>query len=111
MKPMILSALALAALLGGCAGLAPDGAARTPVSADYEAIGDTAGVRAFVYGRRTVLEVDGHLFWLAIHDASGAPVAYEREGRYYRLPRKLDNFTVRVNTRVLSFHALSLIHI
>lgn len=105
MKPMFLPALALAALLGGCAGVPPDGAPRAPISADYEASGDSAGVRAFVYGRRTVLEVDGHLFWLAIHDAGGAPVAYEREGRYYRLPRKLDNFTVRVNTRVLSFHA------
>ncbi|WEF31458.1 hypothetical protein [Pseudoduganella chitinolytica] len=106
MRRPYLPALALAAaLLCGCAGVPPDSAPRTPISADYVAAGDTSGVRAFVYGKRTVLEIAPRLFWLTIEDADGAAVPYEREGRFYRLPRKLDNFTVRVNTRVLSFHA------
>jgi outer membrane protein OmpA-like peptidoglycan-associated protein len=66
-------------------------------------MGDASGMRAFVYGKRTVLEFPSRPLWLSIQDENGVAVPYEREGRYYRLPRQLDHFTVRANTRVLSF--------
>jgi outer membrane protein OmpA-like peptidoglycan-associated protein len=60
-------------------------------------------MRAFIYGKRTVLELPTRPLWLSIKDENGVVVSYEREGRYYRLARTLDRFTVRANTRVLSF--------
>lgn len=96
---VLASGLALCA----CAALSPPGTAKSRVSADYEAVGDTSGMRAFVYGRRTVLELPSRPLWLSIQDENGVTVPYEREGRYYRLTRTLDRFTVRANTRTLSF--------
>jgi outer membrane protein OmpA-like peptidoglycan-associated protein len=64
-------------------------------------------MRAFVYGKRTVLEFPNRPLWLSIQDENGVAVPYEREGRYYRLSRKLDQFTVRANIRVMSLSAVS----
>lgn len=89
------------ALLCGCAGLPPSTAPKTPVSADYEAVGDATGVSVFVYGKRTVLEFLSRPLWLTIRDENGVAVPYEREGRYYRLSRRLERFTVWTNARVL----------
>jgi outer membrane protein OmpA-like peptidoglycan-associated protein len=77
------------------------------VSADYEAVGDPSGMRAFIYGKRTVLELPSRPLWLSIQDDNGVIVPYEREGRYYRLARRLDQFTVWINTRVLSFNRVT----
>lgn len=98
----------VAALLGGAlfAGCAAPPPARPPwiqVSADYAAEGNATGVRAFVYGKRTILVFDRRPLRLTVHDANGVPVAYEREGPYYRLARRLDRFTVWTNASVLSF--------
>ena len=98
-----LAALAAGAFLSACAGLPPTGAPKTRVSPDYEASGDASGVRAFVYGTRTVLEFDNRPIWLSVQDENGVPVRFEREGRYYRLARKLGTFSVWANTRALAF--------
>lgn len=99
----LVAALLGGAIVTGCAALPP---ARTPlvqVSADYEAEGRITGVRAFVYGKRTILVFDRRPLRLVVHDANGVPVAYEREGPYYRLARCVDRFTVWTNASVLSF--------
>jgi outer membrane protein OmpA-like peptidoglycan-associated protein len=75
------------------------------VSPDYVATGDSAGLRAFVYGQHTVLEVDGPAAWLSVRDENGVPVPAEKEGRYYRLSRKLANFSVWLNFRAVAFAA------
>jgi outer membrane protein OmpA-like peptidoglycan-associated protein len=64
-------------------------------------------MRAFIYGRRTVLELPSRPLWLSIQDENGVNVPYEREGHYYRLARTLDHFKVRANTRVLSFNRVT----
>lgn len=99
----LLATLAAGAFLSACAGLPPAGAPKTRVSPDYEASGDASGVRAFVYGSRTVLEFDSRPVWLTVQDENGVPVEFEREGRYYRLARKLGTFSVWANTRALAF--------
>ena len=99
----LLATLAAGAFLSACAGLPPAGAPKTRVSPDYEASGDASGVRAFVYGSRTVLEFDSRPVWLTVQDENGVPVEFEREGRYYRLARKLGSFSVWANTRALAF--------
>jgi outer membrane protein OmpA-like peptidoglycan-associated protein len=95
------------ALLCACAGLPSPAAPKTRVSADYEASGDVSGTRAFVYGKRTVLQFPSRPLRLTIHDENGVVVPYEREGHYYRLSRKLERFTVWANTRAMSFSAIS----
>jgi outer membrane protein OmpA-like peptidoglycan-associated protein len=64
-------------------------------------VGDANGVSAFVYGKRTVLAFPSRPLWLTVRDENGVAVPYEREGRYYRLSRKLERFTVWADTRVL----------
>lgn len=106
MKWIVLTtALAGSALLAACAGLAPDDGPKARVSPDYMASQGVAGVRAFVYGNRTVLEFDSRPLWLTVQDENGVPVQAEREGHYYRLARKLDHFTVWANTRAIAFDA------
>jgi hypothetical protein len=99
----LVAAMAAGAFLSACAGIPPSDAPKTRVSADYEAAGDVSDVRAFVYGKRTVLEFPRRQLWVTVHDANGVTVPYEREGRFYRLARKLDRFTVWANTRTVSF--------
>ncbi|MVW64478.1 OmpA family protein [Massilia sp. NEAU-DD11] len=99
----LCAVLASGVALCACATLSPAGTVKSRVSADYEAAGGISGMRAFIYGRRTVLELPSRPLWLSIQDENGVTVPYEREGRYYRLTRTLDRFTVRANTRVLSF--------
>lgn len=86
-----------------CSVLPPLTPSKASVSADYDVVGDVSGMRAFIYGKRTVLEFPRHPLRLTIQDENGVAVSYEREGHYYRLSRKLDHFTVWANTRVLSF--------
>lgn len=102
-RALLVVAMLAGALLCGCAALSSPASPTTHVSADYQALGNAGGVRAFVYGKRTVLEFSSRPLWLAIRDENGVAVTYEREGHYYRLSRKLDHFTVWANTRVLSF--------
>jgi outer membrane protein OmpA-like peptidoglycan-associated protein len=103
----LAAAFTIGAALCACVGLPSSETAKTRVSADYEATGDTSGMRAFIYGKRTVLEFPSRPLWLSIQDENGVAVPYERDGHYYRLSRKLDHFTVRANTRVLSLSSVS----
>ncbi len=95
--------LAVSALFAGCVALPPGDAPTSRVSPDYVASGDVSGVRAFLYGKRTVLEFDTAPVWLSIRDENGVEVPYEREGRYYRAARRLEKFSLWLNTRALSF--------
>ena len=96
------------ACLGACAGLPSGDLPATRVSSDYMSTAPGGRVRAFVYGKRTVLVVPGGSIWLTVRDADGAAVGYEREGDYYRLSRRLDTFTVWVNLRQVVFAAAPL---
>lgn len=98
--------LAVGALVAGCVALPPADAPTSRVSPDYVASGDVSGVRAFLYGKRTVLEFDTAPVWLSIRDENGVDVPYEREGRYYRAARRLDKFSLWLGTRALSFTAV-----
>ncbi len=104
MKPGPLAVLlASCTALASCAYLpAEEGSARR-VSPDYAAAGSVDGVRASVYGNRTLLEFDRRPVILLVRDESGASVAYERLGRHYRLARRLDKFTAWVNGRPVTF--------
>jgi outer membrane protein OmpA-like peptidoglycan-associated protein len=105
MRPASLAALlAASALVAGCVALPPGDAPKSRVSPDYVASGDVSGVRAFIYGRRTVLEFETSPTWLSIKDEHGIEVPYEREGRYYLTSRRLNKFSLWLNTRALSFN-------
>lgn len=95
--------LASTAFVSACAFTAPNEGVSRRVSADYTAKGAADGTSAYVYGNRTVLEFDGASASLSVKDETGASVDYERAGRYYRLTRRLDNFTASINGRLVTF--------
>lgn len=78
-------------------------AAPVRVSPDYMASGDTSGLRAYWYGKATVLEVKGSFVFVSVTDEAGETVETERTGKFYRIGRALDKFTVSVNGRKAEF--------
>lgn len=106
MKPArIALLLASSALFTACAYVPLNEGVSRRVSPDYTATGAVEDARAYVYGARTVLEFDGSAPFLIVKDISGTSVEYERVGRLYRLNSRLDNFTVWVNGRSVTFSA------
>lgn len=105
MKPVrsAIAVLVAGTLLTACAYLPPADTPARRVSQDYTATGGTSDARAFLYGQHTVLEFNSAPIHLLVKDESGASIEYEREGRYFRLSRKLDNFTAWVNGRAMTF--------
>ncbi|MGY4831822.1 OmpA family protein (plasmid) [Sphaerotilaceae bacterium SBD11-9] len=99
----LLLLTAIAAGFAGCAVYAPEAGTPKRVSADYDAIGETYGVKAFVYGKRTVLEFPAVPSWLSIRDSNGVPVEFESEGRYVRLAHQLDRFSIWSYGRAVTF--------
>jgi outer membrane protein OmpA-like peptidoglycan-associated protein len=92
--------------LSGCVGLPSSTAPKIVVSHDYEATGDAAGIRAFVYGQKTVIEFDSMPVWVSVQDANGVTVPGERLGRHYRLSRKLNDFSLWTTTRAVLFSTI-----
>lgn len=97
--------LAVAGAFSACAYIPPNEGPSRRVSPDYTATGEVEDARAFVYGKITLLEFDTTPAFLAVRDEKGESVSHERVGRYYRLPRVLNNFTVWANGRSVTFSA------
>lgn len=89
--------IASSMLLGACSTFSPQSGPSYQVGPDYTATGSTTGVRAYVYGDRTLLEYAHDPLFISITDATGNKVYYEKEGKYYRLDRTVRDFTVRAN--------------
>jgi|ThiBio_1000_plan_1041568.scaffolds.fasta_scaffold00653_5 hypothetical protein len=98
-------------LISACAYTPPHEGIARRVSPDYTATGPVEQARASIYGNRTILEIEGMPFFLAIRDKSGNKVEYERIGRYYRLDRQLDYFTAWINGRAVTFSAAPTIRV
>lgn len=90
-------AIAAVALLGGCSTFQPGGGATYRAGPNYNATGSVSGVRAYVYGNRTLLQYDSAPLSLWVTDNAGNTVEFEEVGGFYRLARKLDHFTARAN--------------
>lgn len=101
--PVVLTSLAICLVVAGCMTPPSSESPRVRVSGDYLAAGDSKGIRAYVYGKSTVLEFDTPPLWISICDKNGVTVPIEREGRFIRINRRLDAFDVWMNTRVVSF--------
>lgn len=109
MKPARIAVLlASSAFLAACAYVPHKDGETLRVSPDYTASDNAKDARAYVYGDRTLLEFEGTPTVLMVKDESGASVDYERVGRYYRLARRLDDFTVWVNGRAVTFSAATI---
>jgi len=94
-------------LLGACSTYTPLNGPTVKVGPEYVATGHTAGVRAYVYGGRTLIEFQNKPAFVDVVDASGQQIAYEREGTFYRLDRALYNFSVQSNLfKRTSFHLI-----
>ncbi|WP_395009126.1 TcpQ domain-containing protein [Undibacterium sp.] len=74
------------------------------VKSQYVISDERAGVTAYEYGRRTVLEFVSAPFSLSISDDKGLPVAYERiSDRFYRTAKQLQDFSATINGEVVTF--------
>ena len=80
------------------------------VGKDYIAEGNTNGIEAFIYAHRTVIEFDKEPSFayvmppiVSITDDKDRTVSYERVGRFYRLPRALLYYKIRVNGKLTIF--------
>ena len=79
------------------------------VSSHYEAVGDSTGIRPFVYGKRTLIKLDqGKSFSPSIKDEKGATVNYKVQGGYYVLDRKLDTFTLSGSGHLVRYSLIPL---
>lgn len=107
MKPARIALyLAAAGLFSACAYTQPQETAARVVSPDYTATGGLLEARAFVYGSVTLLDLgESASPVLSIKDQTGASVDYERVGRYYRLTRVVDTFTVWAGSQSVTFSA------
>lgn len=86
----------------------PVDAAPHKASRDYEAIGDSTGIRPYAYGKRTLIKVDsGVSFPFNIKDEHGTAVNYRMQGGYYVLDKKLDSFTLYGSGRLVQFKRIS----
>jgi|APEBP8051073302_1049394.scaffolds.fasta_scaffold02422_2 outer membrane protein OmpA-like peptidoglycan-associated protein len=101
----LAAALVASALVGACAYVPPKEGETRRVSPDFNATGTVEGVRAFNQGATTIVEFDSEPAFLSIRDENGATVEYERSGRFARLDRQLDTFTVWANGRSMTFAA------
>ncbi|MCX2694513.1 TcpQ domain-containing protein [Pseudomonas sp. DCB_CB] len=99
----LVAAAAFVSSIGGCV-VYPNATVR--VSPNYTATGSLPGVRADVYGQRTLLEFADEPAFLTVVDTFGNVVPYEKEGRYYRLAKKLDHFAVKTGLHTVHFNII-----
>lgn len=103
MKIARIAVAVYALQLVACAYVPVSNQSAKPVSSDYIASGDVTGTRAFVYGKRTVLEFESAPAVLVVKDAMGGDVQYEKAGRYYRFERIIDRFSAWADGRAISY--------
>jgi outer membrane protein OmpA-like peptidoglycan-associated protein len=104
-KPIIALAVML---LSACAYIPPNETTASDVSQDYSASGFVGDVRAYAYGNHTIIEFDkAEPALVLIRDQNGETVDFEKVGRFYRLNRHLDSFTLWVNGSSTTFTATS----
>lgn len=101
----LAAALAVSTFVGACAYVPPKEGETRRVSPDFNATGTIEGVRAFNQGATTIVEFDSEPAFLSIRDENGEAVDYERSGRFFRLDRQLDTFSVWANGRSITFAA------
>lgn len=101
----IICVAATAALLTSCASMPGDEAPTIAVSGDYVAAGDPKGVKAYIYGGKTLVKLTGGPGVVTVEDGQGNPIAYDREGLYLRLGKRYDRFGVYVNGNPILFKA------
>lgn len=103
----LAAVVAASSFLAACSTFSPTTGPNYRVGPDYTATGSIHGVKAYVYGERTLLQYERAPFILSIKDVNGQPVGYEREGEFYRLERKLSDFTARADLlKATNFHLL-----
>jgi outer membrane protein OmpA-like peptidoglycan-associated protein len=75
------------------------------VNPDYTATGTLDDVIAYVYGSVTLIEFNIAPSYVTVRNMAGEQVEFERVGRFYRLPKVLDFFTVHAYGRTATFSA------
>jgi flagellar motor protein MotB len=92
-----LPLVVMCAGFASCATLNTGNNTPSRVSPHYDAIGDSHGIRPFLYGKGTVLELPGKALWLTVTDENGVTVPHEVIGKHVRVARRLGELQVQYN--------------
>ena len=92
----------LAASISACA-YVPAQPTEKLTSPFYASSGEADGVRAYVYGKHTVLEFDPTPFFIVVKDERDGTIPWEKVGQYYRLDKQYNTFTVWINGKATTF--------
>ena len=105
-KYTLLALLASSVFLTACGTLEPQALPSQPEisTIHYAASGNLENTRAYIYGGRTLLVVDGSTTFLTVTDENGHKVQTEQIGNYVRLPMYLPKFTVSINGHLSMFN-------
>lgn len=105
-KYTLLALLASSFFLTACGTLEPQALPSQPEisTIHYAASGNLENTRAYIYGGRTLLVVEGSTSFLTVIDENGHKVQTEQIGNYVRLPMYLPKFTVSINGHLSMFN-------
>ena len=99
--PLLMTA---STFFSGCAYVPVNDADSHPVGVN-SSTNKTLEPTAYVYGGRTVFELNNTPLRVFVKDKNGADVPFEKVGRHYRLDRILTTFTVFANGNSVTFAA------
>lgn len=102
---------AVVAMISGCAYVPPAQEKPRLVSPDYTATGPLESARAYVYGQSTVVELESPASRLKVMDEHGQAVAFDAMGRFLRLSRPVEKFTVWADTQHVTFAAVPIVRV
>lgn len=106
MKMSGIATMLAATAISACSYAPPTGDdAPRRVSPDYVETSATTGVRAYIYGAHTLVDIGDSSPFLYVYDEAGESVGYEKIGKYYRLERRLDTFTISTSSGRATFKA------
>lgn len=103
--------MAAVAVLSGCAYVPPAADKPRPVSPYYTATGPLESARAYLYGSTTLVELAAPASSLKVRDAQDQAVAFDAMGRFVRLSRPVENFTVWADGQHATFAAVPIVRV
>lgn len=99
---MKLIIIMLFSLLTACATKPPIDAVAKRISPNYEAIGNSDGIRVYAYGNYTLIKYKNKLAYVSAYDSnSGDRIELDSVGEFYRSEYLLNKFELNVNGRTV----------
>ena len=98
---MKLIIIMLFSLLTACATKPPIDAVAKRISPNYEALGNSDGIRVYAYGNYTLIKYKNQLAYISAYDSTGDRIELDSVGEFYRSEYLLNKFELNVNGRTV----------